>query len=439
MGSRNAVDITLSRESADGPDFGGNTSVQNPSGSAWDLGPVSHTQPQILRYRLTAENSCGAVSADVLINAIANPGLSIEKIEVTQGIQTEQQTVPLVEDKPTVVRVYVRHGLNGFGTNRVPGVTGRVRTRQVGGAWSGWLAPINGTQPPVPTPGASITVVANPDRARTNDTLNFLLPTGRCTGEIDIEAEISVSQYGAQGGVGGIDDTVSQVFLSEWTFLWFTLHRYRFNRRRWLDIRYIRVTWNGATPTAAECEDTIRMSLQRIPTPGATITAVAGVGVQNPPAPHNFDDVEDLVDDFDDQHNCSFFEALTEWLGSDCPVDDGAYWALVTGGASGGKAAGIPSNTYLTPVDDENRAPHELAHSLDQLHIEVACPNGRQASGGDSPDDWPNQGELVDVPFDIDQNTTVTDADGVWDIMTYCGTRWTMPRRWRRLYDFIGG
>ena len=42
--------------------------------------------------------------------------------------------------------------------------------------------------------------------------------------------------------------------------------------------------------------------------------------------------------------------------------------------------------------------------------------------------------------FDIARNSTVVDGDeGVWDVMTYCSTRWTSPQRWEWLFDYIGG
>ena len=40
----------------------------------------------------------------------------------------------------------------------------------------------------------------------------------------------------------------------------------------------------------------------------------------------------------------NFVQALTEWLGSDCPDDDGFYWALITGTFYRGKAAAIPAS-----------------------------------------------------------------------------------------------
>lgn len=444
-----ADDIKLERTTAIGPDFGGNASAMNPSGASWNLGPANHTTPSEFGFRLSASNTCGTVTADVRVNGSKRPALVIDSIEVTQGIQTTTNSVRLVENKPTVVRVSASHGLAGFDTNTVPNLTGRLRIRQQDRLWSPWYDPINGTgSPPTPTPGASITLPAVIDRTLTNDTLNFLLPSSRCTGEVTFQVELRVTGFGAVDGLPGFDETVTRVFASSPVNASDPMNspgHFRFYRRKRLDIRYIRVRWNGTTPTHQQCRDTIRLSLQRIPTPGATITALAGVGLQTPSTPHNKDRMQDILDDFDDRHNCSIWEALTEWLGSDCPDDDGAYWAVMPGSFYFGKAADIPANTYATPVNTatntgwsafglETKAAHELSHCLDQRHLEQCG-----APDGDDPDDWPNQGQIQDVPYDIANNQTVVDAaNGVWDLMTYCTTRWTMIRRWRRLHDKVG-
>lgn len=439
----NADTITIRRTSNVGPTFGGATTVTNPPGGSFDLGVAAHTTPQLWTYELEATNACGTVTAQTSAVATADPALEIAAIEVTQGIQTPDHDVRLVRGKQGVIRVTPSHGLGSFGGGRVPGVTGRLRLRTGTDAWSPWFDPINGSNPATPTPGASVTVVGSPDREATDDTLNFLLPVARARGPLAVEVELRVDDYGAPAGRRGASSRPRRAF-----------GPFAFHQRARIDLRYVRIRWqNGAaatpqTPTDAACVETLERSMRRMPARLGVIERVPGVGVQVAEVPTGATNaafnndvariVRELVDEFDDQHNCSVWEWLTQWLGSDCPEDDGAYWALITGGPSGGVAAGIPSNTYLTPVNDENRAPHELGHSLGQLHIEVACPNGRQAGGGEPPENYANDGQLTDVAFDLDLNQTVTDLDEVWDIMTYCGTRWTKPQRSQQLFDHIG-
>ena len=427
---RNADHLRLERVSATGPGFGGSAVLLEPVGTSRVIGAFTHTAPTLYTYRLTAFGPCGTVSRDVMVAASKRPRLGIRGIEVTQSVQTASSTVRLVERKPTVVRVTPIHGLAGFDTNAVTGVTGRIRIRRSDGVVSGWFDAANNSAPMAPTPGASITVIAAPSRNNTNDTLNFLVPTNWCVNTVSFEIEVRKTGYGALPGFAGFDGVAT---LTRGTFT--------FQPRRTLELRYIRVNWGGSTPTAAICQSTLLGAVPLLPTPKANVAALAGVGVQNPGGTGD-DDRDDLVDDFDDRHNCSLWEALTEWLGSDCPDDDGAIWVLIPGVFSRGKAYDIPSNVCFTPPSNGPYAAHELSHCLNQEHVGVMCNNGQQAQGGDPPSDWPNNAQLVDVPFDSLRNKALSLAGtGVFDVMTYCGTpdnTWPMPVRWDRLWNEIG-
>ena len=166
------------------------------------------------------------------------PRLRIASVEVTQSIQTPTASVRLAERKPTVVRVTINHGLAGWGANAVPGVTGRIRVHR-GAVTSGWFDAANGNSPMAATPGASITVPANPQRNLTNDTLNFLIPVTWCTGSVWYEIEVPVQGFCGQRHFAGYSDLATT---STGTFL--------FELRRTLELRYIRVNWGGSTPTA---------------------------------------------------------------------------------------------------------------------------------------------------------------------------------------------
>jgi len=430
--------VTIERTSSAGPLFEGNSSVVDPPGSSYDLGISSHASIQQWSYKLTATNGCGSVTETVDVAATADPGLSVSSIEVTQGIQDTNNGVVLVARKRTVARATIRHALAGFDNDQVPNVTGRIRSRPADTfAWTAWIDPINGSAPTATTPGASITVVAAPSRANTNDTLNFLVPASWCEGQRDYEIEVRVQGYGGSGG-NGADDSDRNTF-----------GPFKFNTRKRLDLRFVRVERGATLPTAASCTTTLTRAVHRIPTPGADISEL---DPSNTETGNSNQAIDDLVDDFDDQHNCSLWEALTEWLGSDCPEDDGAIWGLITGRFFRGIAAGIPANTFgtadrnvpnpggFTVFELDNKAVHEIAHCFDQLHLELCG-----APGGESATTWPNNGQINDVPFDIDANSTVTDPNGIWDIMTWCnnvqaanGNRWTSPKRWQQLYDWIG-
>jgi hypothetical protein len=328
------------------------------------------------------------------------------------------------------VRVTVNHALAGFGTNSVPNVRGRIRVRRNGSVVSGWIDAANNSNPMGPNPGAQITVPATPLRNNTNDTLNFLIAPMWNTGSVTYEVEVRVVGYGAVGGFGGFSQEVSR-----------STGAFSFQRRRTLELRYVRVNWNGSTPTDQQCINTLRGAVPLLPTPTANIAALGGVGVQVPTA--NDGGRDGLLDDFDDQHNCSAWEAFWEWAGADCPDDDGTIWVLIPGVFYQGRAFDIPSNVCFTPPNDGPYAAHELSHCLNQSHVGLMCSNGQQAQGGDPASAWPNNAQLVDVPFDVTRNTALSLAGtGVFDVMTYCGSpnnTWPMPARWDRLWNEIGG
>ena len=366
------------------------------------------------------------------------PALRIESIEVTQSIQTLPATVRLVESKPTVVRVTVRHGLAGWGANTVPNVRGRMRVRGPDVGTSPWFDAANGTvdSPMVATPGASITVKAAPARNATDDTLNFLIPPGWARGtNTRVDVEVRVAGFGAAGGFAGFSEQVSS-----------GAGPMRFERRRTLQYRYIRLAWaGGSAPTDQVCRNTLAGSVPLLPTPSAGVAPVPGVGIQTVSVASGSDgsnERRNLLNDWDDRHNCSTFESLFEWLGFDCPEDDGAIWVLIPGQFARGEAYAIPSNVCMTPPSNGPYAAHEVAHCLNQAHVSVSCANGQQATGGDAPSAWPNMAQLQDVPFDSVRNRALTLAGtGVFDVMTYCGTpnnTWPVPLRWQRLWDRIG-
>ena len=246
----------------------------------------------------------------------------------------------MVENKPTVVRVLVNHGLGGWGGNTVPNVTGRIRMYR--GGWSGWIdaAPAN-TRPMVATPGTSITVVASPSFNTTTDTLNFMLPVSWASGTASYQVEVRVNGYGAVGGFAGHNQVVTR-----------NVGAITYQRRRTLQFRYVRVNWNGAgAPTAAQCVDTLRGAVPLLPTPTAGIAPVPGVGVENRTSGTSNAQIaaerRDMLDDFDDEHNCSFWEEITEWLGSDCPDEDGTIWVLIPGNFRAGRGLRHPEQRLL--------------------------------------------------------------------------------------------
>jgi hypothetical protein len=434
----NAESSQIDRISTGGPLLAGAVSLKNPAPtSTLALGPAQHAGPDRFTYRLIATGPCGEVMADVAVVATNHPGLSISQVEVTQGIQTIPASVKLVAQKPTVVRVTVNHSLGAWGTSQVPSVTGRIKAQILGSPWSPWYDSVNGSNPIGATPGSSITVPANPLRSNTNDTLNFLIPPAYCSGNVIVQVEVRVNGFDARTDFAGFSESVlggsraGQIV---------------FENRHILNLRYVRVNWSGITPSDAVCQATLLGAVPLLPTPMAIVQPLGDNSVEQ----GNASDTarrDELLDEYDDRHNCSAWEMATEFLGSDCPDEDDLIWVLVAGQFFRGKAHDIPGNVCFVPPSDGPYAAHELSHCLDQVHLGVTCPNGQTATGGDSPGSFPNSGVLTDVPFDVLSNSTVTGTSGtVWDVMTYCGTTtapgvsstWPSPKRWQQLWDYNG-
>jgi hypothetical protein len=264
--------------------------------------------------------------------------------------------------------------------------------------------------------GASITVRDYPDWAKLGHTLNFVMP-GRLTTPSDRTAavRVSVSGYGRIGTFAGFNqEVVAPVRLPT------------FHPRRPLDIRFIPVQW-GATPAPSEakCVEVIEKALSYLPTPFANIAPLwpgkAWAKKSNLGGDDLFDNVlagddafDDLLDDFEDRHHGSAIWVLV------VPFDVGPDW--------GGQAADIPSKVLVTRPS-VGTAAHELAHCLNQEHIQLC-----DAEGGDPPAVW-DGGNATGVAVDWRRSKTFISP---WDLMGYCKPKWPIPKRWNRLFDWIG-
>lgn len=101
---------------------------------------------------------------DVTIRLLSDDDLTVERLEVTQGIQDGANTISLVQGRRTVVRAFV--GI-GSASGPVRNVTGVLRAYH-GGALLGRVNPFN--------PNGTISAPALPDWRKIDDTLNFELP-----------------------------------------------------------------------------------------------------------------------------------------------------------------------------------------------------------------------------------------------------------------------
>ncbi|HEV8611145.1 MAG TPA: hypothetical protein VGS98_13905, partial [Thermoanaerobaculia bacterium] len=105
-----------------------------------------------------------AIKWDVTVRIFTGRDLTVDRLEVTQGLQTTANLIPLVRGRRTVVRAYLGIGKE---PGPVPGVSGILRG-YAGQTPLGTLGAFN--------PGGQITAPDHPNWRNINDTLNFELP-----------------------------------------------------------------------------------------------------------------------------------------------------------------------------------------------------------------------------------------------------------------------
>jgi hypothetical protein len=118
------------------------------------------------------------VEAHLTIRVLAGRDLTVDRLEVTQALQDEANSMPLVEGRRTVVRAYIGIGQD---PSPVPFVGGLLRGYS-GLTLLGSVGPFNGP----------ITAKADPDWHQINDTLNFELPSAwTLHPELRLEVEVN--------------------------------------------------------------------------------------------------------------------------------------------------------------------------------------------------------------------------------------------------------
>jgi hypothetical protein len=153
------------------------------------LAPVTGLASLTGQYRLTASNRCGDTPAFAEFSMRRIPQLSIGRIEVVQSTQTPTNTVPLVTNRRTAVRVFVDSGISDgfdFGTGLGPNRVGNLHATLVAenldtGAVFDCGYPWGGPR------------LAGPalDRDTLGDSINFDVPLAACDGNVQFRATVT--------------------------------------------------------------------------------------------------------------------------------------------------------------------------------------------------------------------------------------------------------
>lgn len=158
--------------------------------------PLKHSH-SLLMYRIMADNACGRTGILAKVRILKKIDLQIVGIEVTQTIQQfsftpnqNNNSVRLVSEKRTLVRVYVDSGLQDgvdyydAGVNVVPEVKGNLKLTYPNGNEVSITNVVNQSGKTNARPKTEM------DRGNLEHSLNFALPITNLHGLIKIEAEV---------------------------------------------------------------------------------------------------------------------------------------------------------------------------------------------------------------------------------------------------------
>jgi hypothetical protein len=169
------------RTDADGVDCDGESGSMSSSGPNFDYSaplsyPTGEVKPGVIEgdangnvFQLDVTRQWSlqpwvTVHWKVTIKRLLGRDLTVNRLEITQGLQDGANLIPMVQDRRTVVRAYLGVGIE---QEPIPGVTGRL-TGYSGSTPLGSVPPFN--------PGGRITAPAWPDWHQIDHTLNFELP-----------------------------------------------------------------------------------------------------------------------------------------------------------------------------------------------------------------------------------------------------------------------
>ena len=403
-----------------------------------------------LRYLIWAEatNSCGSDSKTLDL-IITNPSqLSLEGMEVTQatqaydsdqhlpaGIDRPTNSVTLVTDRRTLVRVYVDSGLDGFDLGSGDGVV------------TGVSAVLHGSHDGAPLPGSPLDPLNGPIAAYRNApyadtrggwdrTLNFELPRSWADGAVTLRAVATPLGKRAFG----TEETSADVTFVE---------------ARPLKLVGVRIRYTGKGTNAAG--GTVNVDIAAPPF-AALVTAAAWLRRTYPVNDIDFFDAPgNEVIEFDgDLTDGSGPGCGTEWgdlmnairdLASEYDEDDDAVWVglLPTGwsgaawGGCGGTASGAVGAAVIFANDTGPVLAQEAGHGYGRGHA-PGC-----GAGGPDPS-YPvygygstaSIGEYgVDIPAPGITEWIIQDPNTRNDFMGYCGSAWVSPYTYEGL--FAGG
>lgn len=348
----------------------------------------------------TASSTCGSTQGlKVPVFLSVPPKLTIQYVEVTQGVQGDLGDVlagrgmPTIAYKDTAVRVHMNCDRGGWFGNKLDKITGSLRV-------DGKLLSPTNVRGVVPDRGyAGINGLSNPQF--TNDTLNFTIPAAWLTPGLHTLTVKLVC-----------NDPSGRIEIAQnVTWGWVAKNPYR-----------VRAVYMALYGDKDAMLDYVRSVLDYLPTPLSDVGIAAPVWITHTYNLRTRSGWEDLLSDLEDAWDDADEESGVRWLGIVPASERFAGMPLSLQGI-----AGTPGIAALAMGDRPEIGAHELGHTYGLHHINLPV------GGPDGPYDPAADGGLLRrPPFDVRSSTAIPLPAG--ELMTYFQPIRPGTDTWMRLF-----
>jgi WD40 repeat protein len=372
------------------------------------------------------------IAVDLSQVAPGSPTIQLFGLEVTQGIQNLLNDVPFVAERPVFVRGHVR-SLTGQPIEKV--------TAQLTGTRDGVdLGTLNPTNP-----GGAINIVADPNRARLNESFLFELPSSWRTGTVTLRLAgqsqpiACVDPAEKSSATAAADDCT--VSLTYETIPALPIKYFLYSEQG-------SITYSGGgqqssmtfTANANHAAATSQQLLAGLPIPQVDPqihgTVLTFPGVRDGAAQSRMDRIMAAEHDKAGKPSIHFYGLFARYKPATDPN------AQVQGGPGG--VAVVPGfsgfGEYYTFQPMETLNMHEIGHNLGRSHVGCAAPGLPYPANPDSAYPYPDQrisdklsGDEAYYGFNIVDRDIYPPT--YKDYMSYCWPKWISPYTYKAMME----